>query len=260
MNFDPVADIYDATRGLPDGVPSQIADAIAHATNAQPGTRFLELGVGTGRIAEPLIERGYPFTGVDISSRMLDRLRQKVGDAANLTLIEGSITDLPLPDASQDVIVVIHVFHLVEEWKKAFAEARRVLAPGGYFIFGGNHSVEADGRHHIRRKWTELVREAGGTLSPRHAAWEDIQEAVTADGGWTATYRAAHWERELRPLALMAAMRQRTFSASWSVEEEVLERVHEQLVGWGKERFGDLTKPVSSVEEFLLFVSRFPAP
>ena len=64
MSFDRVADVYDATRALPEGVPGAITRRIEEATYAGPETRFLELGVGTGRIAEPLIAAGYPYTGV----------------------------------------------------------------------------------------------------------------------------------------------------------------------------------------------------
>src|SRR5581483_8300610 len=118
MSFDRVADVYDATRALPAGVPDAIARRIEEATYAGPGTRFLELGVGTGRIAEPLIAAGYPYTGVDISADMLARLRAKAGNAPNLTIAEADITNLPFPDDSFDVALTVHVLHLVSDWHK----------------------------------------------------------------------------------------------------------------------------------------------
>jgi ubiquinone/menaquinone biosynthesis C-methylase UbiE len=260
INFDRVADIYDATRTLPEGVDEAIADAIVAATNAGPATRFLELGVGTGRIALPLIRRGFPFTGVDISEQMLDRLRRKAGNTPNLTLIQGDITQLPLPDVSQNVVLAVHVLHLVPDWRQAFSEALRVLTPGGYFIYGGNSAPDAGDRGdwgQIRSEWGRLVREMGAVTSPRHAEWPDIQEAVTEQGGRIAVYRVASWMREFRPIDLMERMRRQTFSASWSVPPDVLEAVHAKLLAWGKETYGDLEATIAEPEEFLLHICRF---
>lgn len=258
MNFDRVATIYDATRGLPDGVPEQVADTIVAVTDAGSETRFLELGVGTGRIAIPLIERGFPFTGVDISRQMLERLREKAGDRTNLTIVETSVTNLPLPDASQDVVLVIHVFHLIQEWQQALREVRRVLRPNGFFVWGGNTTRKTEPGQIIRKQWVEYVKEAGASLSPRYGDWEQIQAEVTEQGGWTATYRAAQWQVEFRPIDLMEAMRRQTFSASWAVPKDVLTSVHDRMLTWGRERFGDLEQPVKETEQFLVFASRFP--
>jgi ubiquinone/menaquinone biosynthesis C-methylase UbiE len=260
MSFDRVADVYDATRGLPPGVDEAVADRIVAATSAGPETRFLEIGVGTGRIALPLIRRGYPFTGVDISTQMLDRLRDKAGSPPNLTLIEADIRELPLEDNSQDVVLAIHVFHLVEQWEQALEEALRVLKPRGHFIFGGNVSVGTDTRPdwgRIRQEWGRLVQEMGASVTPRHGEWYDVQEALTARGGRIAVYRAASWMREFRPIDLMEAMRRRTFSASWAVPEEVLEAAHPKLLSWGAETYGDVHATIAEEEEFLLDVCRF---
>ena len=85
MNFDRVAGIYDATRGLPEEAGTRVAEGIIEAVHATPTTRFLELGVGTGRVAIPVASRGYSYTGVDISTEMMARLREKA-DLTNLTL------------------------------------------------------------------------------------------------------------------------------------------------------------------------------
>jgi ubiquinone/menaquinone biosynthesis C-methylase UbiE len=54
LSFDPVAQVYDATRGYPE----QVARRIDQAAKGNVQTRFLEVGIGTGRIALPLAERG----------------------------------------------------------------------------------------------------------------------------------------------------------------------------------------------------------
>ena len=181
MNFDRVADIYDETRGLPDAVVRGVADRIIAATGATAETRFLELGVGTGRIALPLIERGYEYTGVDISDKMLARLRTKAGDAPNLHVVKASVDELPLPDCSFDVIIAVHLLHLVPEWEKALGEVERILAPGGFFALGGDRSSR--GRSEIRLRWREIVGELGGKLRAKNGS-EGLVVAELTTRGW----------------------------------------------------------------------------
>ena len=71
VNFDRAAAFYDATRALPDGVAEQVRDAVLDRVGARPGTRFLEVGVGTGRIALPFVRAGHAYCGVDLSVAML---------------------------------------------------------------------------------------------------------------------------------------------------------------------------------------------
>ncbi|WP_414520260.1 class I SAM-dependent DNA methyltransferase, partial [Synechococcus sp. H55.10] len=101
--FDRAADFYDATRSFPPAVEEEIADAILAAVGATPETHFLEVGIGTGRIALPLIRRGCPYTGIDISERMLAVLRRKnelphrVGGWGFLTRLTAELLSLLLP-------------------------------------------------------------------------------------------------------------------------------------------------------------------
>ncbi len=82
LSFDPFAHIYDETRGYPEPVAHQVAQAIDQAANATAQTAYLEVGVGTGRIAIPLASLGRIYTGVDISQKMVDRFKEKLSAAS----------------------------------------------------------------------------------------------------------------------------------------------------------------------------------
>jgi SAM-dependent methyltransferase len=63
-------------------LPRSLTDAAVDFLASVAGTgRALELGIGTGRIALPLGERGVSVEGVDASQAMIDRLRAKPGGA-----------------------------------------------------------------------------------------------------------------------------------------------------------------------------------
>src|SRR5262245_32183987 len=136
ISFDRAVDYYDETRGLVPGAAEKIRDAILDYTHVTPTARFLELGIGTGRIALPFIAAGYQYDGADVSTARMGRLAQQIADLAvangkqvtdyHCKLIEADITQrLPLEDASYDVVILVHVLHLVEDWQSVLREARR---------------------------------------------------------------------------------------------------------------------------------------
>ncbi len=110
--------------------PHLVAEVLAGGPSS-----VLDLGCGTGTLTLAL-ERaaaGVRLTGVDGDPEMLARARAKAGHASSTEWIESFAQSLPFEDGSFDRVVSSLVFHhLVPDLKrKALAEARRVLAPGG---------------------------------------------------------------------------------------------------------------------------------
>src|SRR5262249_27287795 len=101
--FDRAASFYDATLALPTGVPEQVRDQIFKRTGAVQNTCFLEIGVGTGRIALPFAQIGADYTGADLSLPMLEVLRGKIAalpeGALSLKLALADAMALPFADA-----------------------------------------------------------------------------------------------------------------------------------------------------------------
>jgi ubiquinone/menaquinone biosynthesis C-methylase UbiE len=257
-NFDRVAGIYDETRRLPDWVVTRMRDRVVDATGTTRQTRFLELGIGTGRIALPFIEAGYDYTGVDISRKMVERLRQKAGPRDNVTLVDADITRLPFADDSFDVVMAVHILHLVPAWRQALAEARRVLKPDGAFVLGSDGSAPGDPSSEVRRQWRAFVEERGIVLRPDAGSRADIEEEQTSQGAKIAIYRVAHWEIDFRPLDHLEEQRKRVFSATWDVPDDVLLEVHQKMLAWTAENYGNVDRPVKSAWDFLISVTRWP--
>jgi ubiquinone/menaquinone biosynthesis C-methylase UbiE len=101
--------------------------------------RLLDAGCGTGLMALRIAAR-YPdctVHGVDLSPGMIDVARKdaaKRGLAVDFRV--GSITDLPYPDASFDVVVTNIMYHHLDlaEKRQAVSEIARVLKPGGRYV------------------------------------------------------------------------------------------------------------------------------
>lgn len=101
-----------------------------------PRGRYADLGIGDGLLTLMLAETAERVTAVDLSSEMLGQLRQRAAAAGltNIETVEGDIDDLPLEDASHDVVVLSQALHHSEKPRRALAEAVRVLAPGGRLL------------------------------------------------------------------------------------------------------------------------------
>ena len=93
------------------------------------GTRVLDAGCGTGRLAAALAERAVARVwGVDASERMLEAARANVPSSVGLR--RALVEELPFKDGWFDRVVAWLVVHLVDR-PRTFAEAHRVLVPGG---------------------------------------------------------------------------------------------------------------------------------
>jgi arsenite methyltransferase len=162
-----------AQASLGCGVPTAVAEL-------HQGETVLDLGSGAGADVLISAERVGPTgkaIGLDMTDEMLSLARANATDAGvrNVDFIKGHIEDIPLPDASVDVVISNCVINLSGDKPQVLREAARVLRPGGRFAVS---DVIAD---------------------------EDMDEATRADvAQWTGCIAGALTEREFRD-ALAAA-------------------------------------------------------
>lgn len=86
---------------------------------------ILEVGCGTGRILEYLLNTGYKVTGVDISEEMVELAREKLSfflKSGALKLRKRSLADKPLPEQFNKALVTFYTFNYVLEKPEAFLE------------------------------------------------------------------------------------------------------------------------------------------
>ena len=101
--------------------------------------RVLELGIGTGRVALPLAQRGLNVEGIDISHAMVERLRAKPG-GSDITVTIGSFADLPVDGRFELIYVVYNTFYMLrtqEEQLRCLRNVAEHLRPGGSFVVEG---------------------------------------------------------------------------------------------------------------------------
>jgi SAM-dependent methyltransferase len=98
------------------------------------GDNVLEIGPGFGATTRVLVDLVPRLTSIEIDEASVRRLRAEFGDRAQILLGDGA--DLPFPDQSFSAVVCFTMLHHVPSpalQDRLFAEARRVLRPGGVF-------------------------------------------------------------------------------------------------------------------------------
>lgn len=133
------------------------------------GARLLDIGCGYGRTTVPLYHMGYRVAGLDIVERMIVEARKSHPE---VTWALMSATDLAIHDASADYALFsangIDCISPLERRDKALREIRRVLRPGGCFIYSAHNwlaQVVTASRNRTRREHL-LLNARRGRLGP----------------------------------------------------------------------------------------------
>ena len=150
------------------------------------GPKIIDIGVGTGRAALPLVADGYDVMGVDSSQAMLDETR-RLANGSPIRLQVGDVASLPCDDASFDCAVSLNVLVHFPNWREALLEWKRVVRPGGRIIFDihtQDHAVAAYGAD--KSQWPDALRatdEAGKFgLYMSRASIAELVEFADAQG------------------------------------------------------------------------------
>jgi ubiquinone/menaquinone biosynthesis C-methylase UbiE len=269
LSFDPVAHVYDATRGYPDDVARRIVLTLESAAHATASTRFIEVGVGTGRIALPLASLGHIYTGVDISEKMVAQLQEKLVAAswqlqtqqwgtlpdedktrpvvvqryiqtqppASLRLVMSDITRLPLRNASFDVAIAVHIFHLVDGWQQAIQETIRVLRLGGVLLHCWDEHGKSDVQD-ISEQWERILQSYGVKgKRPGATSVHSVTQWLRERGLQTQRIEAVTWEHRVTPRKILNNITQRLWSNTWSIPDVIFAPAAQQLIVWANERY-----------------------
>lgn len=125
---------WDAIRSRHVAESEVEAAILAIMHNRRLG-HLLDIGTGTGRMAEIFAPTARRITALDRSPEMLRIARAKLaGQPVPIDLVQGDFLNLPVADASVDSIVIHQALHFAHEPDRVIAEAGRVLRGGGHLL------------------------------------------------------------------------------------------------------------------------------
>lgn len=234
INFDRAAGIYDATRKLPEETSRAITQALLREIRAAGTDRVLEVGIGTGRIARPLMRKGVRMIGVDIAQQMMSRLREQLtSEHTTPDLLLGDATALPIADDSFRAVLVVHVFHLVQSIEKAISEIRRVLAPEGALL----HQSRRPSKE-TERLWDDSMAEwrrllvARGYVAKSRRELSEIRAALVASGGEMRETDVIDSPEVWTVDQEMERLRNRQSAWTWAVPSDIFDDALPQYEAW----------------------------
>ncbi|MGK4585113.1 class I SAM-dependent methyltransferase [Kitasatospora sp. HPMI-4] len=139
---------YTEHPGMYGGRPSEAARYAAEVFRAAGARRVLELGAGHGRDALHFAAGGFTVHATDFSPVALDQLAERA-EAAGVAVsraVQDVRRPLALPDASVDAVfahMLLCMALSTAEIEALVAEVRRVLRPGGTFVYTVRHTGDA---------------------------------------------------------------------------------------------------------------------
>ncbi len=258
-SFDRVAHCYDETRGIPEDVAREIgaklAEIMHQVTNAP---RAFECGIGTGRIAVPLAAAGVHVAGVDISVKMLGRLREKRRD---IDVMLAEAAHPPLRDCSFDGLLFVHILHLVPDAEATLKAMLPLVKSRGVVIHGG------DGRSEGRRREADaiiqrIVQEiTGADISNDHAhdrAHVEFERVLREVGAKIDDATLVRWKGRGTGRRMLERLARKDYSGSWVIPDEALPQVVERVTPELQRLYGDLDRELEWERSFAATVARLP--
>jgi SAM-dependent methyltransferase len=175
--YDAIAELYDPwSRSVTEDVGFYVAEA------RKAGGLVVELGVGTGRIAVPIAQKGVRVIGVDSSQAMLEACRRRAEAAGVAHLLDLRLGDLrdPPVGADEDAHAVLCPFrsylHLPDDdaRRTALRAVHELLPPGGRLVF-------------------DVFAPKPDDIADTHGRWLEREPGI---------YERAEWNDEARILTL----------------------------------------------------------
>ncbi len=187
--FGDVADRYERARPL---YPQAALSELAARCGLRSGTPVVDLGAGTGKLTRQVAALGTDVVAVEPAAGMRRRLEAEV---PGVPVLDGTAEDIPLPDASVEVVTAGQAFHWFDT-RRALDEIARVLRPNGWLALLWNERPEsgwAAGLWDLRRQLTEAAADtypgrgwaevlaADDRFGPRTSSQHDVLVTTTVD-------------------------------------------------------------------------------
>lgn len=130
----------------------QVEQALVERLGEAPLGKVLDIGTGTGRMAEIFAEQADGVVALDKSLEMLKLARARLQHlpADKMELVQGDFTDLPFAEAQFDTVLLHQVLHFAQDPEVALQEAARVTRPGGRIAIV---DFAAHGREELRERY-----------------------------------------------------------------------------------------------------------
>jgi len=175
-------------------------------------SEILDIGVGTGRLAEPLQNVGFEVVGVDISRKMVDIAAEK----GLKQLVFADARFLPFKPKAFDAAICVHVLHLITGWRKVL---REICQASQFAMF----SLYEAYKNPVRQAYRLLLQQHGYEGHRPGISEQELQNLSScAKRLFVSSYEVSAEES-------LSCLEQRSSSSQWEIPEQVNLKIVEEL-------------------------------
>ncbi len=257
LSFDPMVELYEATRVCDPACFNAALDEIAARFPPASFPNLFEPGIGTGRIAVPLAQRGYAVTGIDIAQDMLCVLARRVQETLlPITWQVADATHVPYAGGAFDLSLACHLFYFIPDWPRVVDEMFRVTRDGGAVILvQTGHGREVP---FLTGRYCTLRAKSGGPGAHRGAASTRDVVAYAESTGCKVEWITGRWPWTMRQTVAEALSyyERRAYSYSSTLSAEAHGQIMCQLAADAIAEYGSLEAEVQVPDEIYLVILR----
>ena len=257
LSFDGMIQLYDQTRVFDPACFKAALDYFAARFPLETHPQIFEAGIGTGRIAIPLAQRGYEVTGVDISGRMLSVLKQKLARLERslpISFQQADVTALPFLDSAFDMAIAVHLFYFIPDWRKAANEILRTVKSGHPLIL--MHTGMGSEIPLVNERYKEICAEHGCPITDIgvKSTGEVVDYLKTLGHAVETTRGRWRWMAHVRVHETLRYIRSRAYSFTVLAPDAVHFCAVEQLENEMRRRFTDFSAEIEVPNEIYYVV------
>jgi ubiquinone/menaquinone biosynthesis C-methylase UbiE len=161
------------------------------------GRRVADIGCGGGIYSQAWRALGASdVVGVDFSGQMVADARERSAGQSGLAFQQGDAAATGLAPASRDIVFQRALIHHLKSYEPAFAEARRVLVPGGQLIVQDRTPADVElpgSREHLRGWFFERFPKLLAIETGRRPSTDVVEQAMQVTG-FTGVRKRTLWE------------------------------------------------------------------
>jgi ubiquinone/menaquinone biosynthesis C-methylase UbiE len=258
--FDNQATAFEQRAGLPAQYCRDIAASVVEIGQVRPGDLILEIGPGTGQIAQ-WFQQPTPYIGFDLSDGMLRESQRRICLEGHRSLIQADANaSWPLAGGSARVIFSSRALHLLDHEHVAFEVFRVASYDGATLILGRIERHHDSVRARMAKEMIERLRRHGFEGRRGKQETQKLIELCCRRGAEALELRpVAQWNVSTCPRQSLDSWRCLTGLGGIGVPAKIRDEILDELEAWAVKEFGGLDQEIQSEETYVLRPLRIPA-